>query len=117
MRVIFRSAATSAAVLDPRDGSTSYAGVLHFELVLLEEGEDPTPPAVKKSLRTAGAPIPRVSTHSLRELRARAADGPIVIPAPSTEGRSITIPEGVLAGLPESAEFVLRWQLHPTPRQ
>ncbi len=115
MRVIFRSAATPAAVLDPRDG-TSQEGVLHFELVLLEEGEDPTPLVVKNMPQT-GAPIPRVGTHSLRELRARAAGGPIVIPAPSTEGGSITIPEGVLARLPESAEFVLRWQLNPTPQQ
>ncbi len=116
MRVIFRSAATPAAVLDPRDG-TSQEGVLHFELVLLEEGEDLTPPVVQNMARTAGAPIPRVGTHRLRELRARAAGGPIVIPAPSTEGGSITIPEGVLARLPESAEFVLRWQLNPTPQQ
>ena len=116
MRVIFRSAASPAAVFDPRDG-TPQDGVLHFELVLLEEGEDPTPPAVKKMLGTADAPIPGVGKHSLRALRARAAGGPIVIPAPSTEGGSITIPEDVLARLPESAEFVLRWQLNSTPQQ
>jgi hypothetical protein len=118
MRVIFKSAATPVVLRDPRNDAMN-DGVLQFELVLLEEGEDPTPPALKNRPGPAGSGSLRVGTHTLRELRARAAGGPIVIPPPQTTtgGVPVTIPEAVVAPLPDTAAFVLRWQVTPRPQQ
>jgi hypothetical protein len=114
MRVLFKSPKVPVTLKDPRDGRIQ-PGQLHFELVLVEDGEDPTPAELTNSSRPAGVPAPRVSTHSLRELRTKAAGGPIVIqpPATTTGAGPITIPELVVAQFPDSAAFVLQWQLTP----
>lgn len=113
MRVIFRSPAAPVVLADPRGGERSDAQLL-LELVLLDAGEDPTPAAVRVTVRPDGTPS-RLGTHSLRSLRERAGGGPIQIPAPvdALGGAPVTIPPAVLSGLADTVEFLVRWQITP----
>ena len=108
MRVIFKTAPAAVAMKDVRDGSL-HEGQLHFELVLCEQGEDPTPPGSKF----------RTSTHSLGSLRTRATGGTIEIPAPppAIGAAAVRIPESVVSALPDSAPLVLQWQFTPRSAQ
>ena len=118
MRVIFSSPPSPVVMTDPRNGASQDAQ-LRFELVLLEEGEDPTPPSVKARLTQAGSGPSGLGTHSLRSLRERAGGRPIEIPPPQdTAGAApVIIPEGIVSGLPDTAAFLLRWQLTPRAQQ
>jgi hypothetical protein len=117
MRVIFSSPDVPVAFRDPRDGTTQ-DGQLRFELVLLEEGEDPTPPAARAALQQVGSPVPRLGAHSLRSLRQRAAGGLIEIPPPQdmTGGVPVVVPATVVDKLPDTAAFIVRWSFTARPQ-